>query len=56
MTAQPGDEPGNVVAWKDFKTELDEDSTISRTFGDFRHNSSKCVKPDQVLFFSSVLM
>ena len=19
MTAQPGDEPGNVVAWKDFK-------------------------------------
>ena len=48
MTAQPGDEPGNVVAWKEFKKPEnipDEDIHFSRTFGNFHYNSSKCVKP-----------
>ena len=55
MAAQPGDEPGNVVAWKDFKKPEnipDEEFTMDKRFHNFRIQSSKCVKPEQALFFS----
>ena len=39
MTAQPGDEPGNVVAWKDFKRP--EGSRIYAKSENFRFQSGK---------------
>ena len=48
MTAQPGDEPGNVAAWKDFKNPAsipDEEVIILPKVFNFRVCSSKCVKP-----------
>jgi hypothetical protein len=49
MTAQPGDDMGNVVAWKDFGKPAsipEEDFKIFPTIENFRVQSSKC----QILF------
>jgi hypothetical protein len=48
MAAQPGDDMGNVVAWKDFKTP--DPSIIVPKIIDFRVKSSKCA--NQAFFIS----
>jgi hypothetical protein len=56
MTAQPGDDMGNVVAWKDFEKPAsipNEEFRIYRNFQNFRVSSSKCSKRNQAVFWFS---